>query len=271
MPSLRFGCHDFLNAQPLLRNLQDRAEALNLEIYTGAPGELADRLYSGDLDLAMIPSYEYLKKVELYRILPGVCIASRGEVGSVFLVTKEKELSQIKTVAVDRRSRTSVAALKVLFGGRFDENWSLRPTEPDLKAMLSRNSAALIIGDPALEIDRSKTPYTIFDLSEEWLHKTGKSFVHAVVAIREGVVIPNEIKIAIQNAAQKEEKQIETICREYAGNDEQKLAQYKDYFLTKISYHLGSEEVEGLIHFQKMCKKMDGGTSQQDYTWESIE
>jgi chorismate dehydratase len=270
MSPLRFGCHDFLNALPLLQNLEKRRSALNLAIQTGTPGELADRLQAGELDLAMIPSYEYLKNATTYRLLPGVCIASRGEVESVFLVTKNKNLKQIKTVAVDCRSRTSVAVLKILFGDRFDSDWNLRPTAPDLEAMLSENSAALIIGDPALELDRSR-PYIRYDLSQEWFRRTGKSFVHAVVAIREGVVISKEILNSIQNATQKDAGLLEIICRKYADEDEAKFVQCQNYLTHKISYNLGSEEIEGLTQFQKMCENIDEGMSPHDFIWENVE
>ncbi|PIR00581.1 MAG: hypothetical protein COV66_05950 [Nitrospinae bacterium CG11_big_fil_rev_8_21_14_0_20_45_15] len=270
MSPLRFGCHDFLNAQPLLKNLKKSTSALNLVIQTGTPGELADRLRAGELDLAMIPSYEYLKNVRTYRLLPGVCIASRGEVESVFLVTQNKDFKQIKTVAVDCRSRTSVAVLNILFGDRFDSDWSLRPAEPDLEVMLSESSAALIIGDPALELDRS-SPYFRYDLSQEWFHRTGKSFVHAVVAIREGVLVPKEISNSIQNATQKDADLLEVICRKYAEQDETKFVQCQNYLTHKISYHLGSEEIEGLTQFQKMCENIDEGIIQQDFIWENVE
>ena len=270
MSPLRFGCHDFLNAQPLLQNLKKRTSALNFTIQTGTPGELADRLQAGELDLAMIPSYEYLKQVKSYRLLSGVCIASRGEVESVFLVTQNADLKQIKTVAVDCRSRTSVAVLKILFGDRFASDWSLRPADPDLESMLLENSAALIIGDPALELDRS-SPYTRYDLSQEWFRRTGKSFVHAVVAIREGVVIPKEISNSIQSAAQKDAGLLEIICRQYAELDETKFVQCQNYLTDKISYHLGADEIEGLTQFQKMCETIDEGISQQDFIWENEE
>jgi chorismate dehydratase len=48
--------------------------------------------------------------------------------------------------------------------------------------MLESNDAALIIGDPAMLIDRSALH--IYDLAEEWLKHTGLPFVFAFWAIR---------------------------------------------------------------------------------------
>jgi chorismate dehydratase len=49
--------------------------------------------------------------------------------------------------------------------------------------MLATNDAALVIGDPALQIDRSQ--YVTLDLAEEWIRHTGKPFVFAFWAIRQ--------------------------------------------------------------------------------------
>jgi chorismate dehydratase len=49
--------------------------------------------------------------------------------------------------------------------------------------MLAANDAALVIGDPALQIDRSR--YVTLDLAEEWIRFTGKPFVFAFWAIRQ--------------------------------------------------------------------------------------
>jgi len=42
---------------------------------------------------------------------------------------------------------------------------------PDIETMLTAHDAALVIGDPALQIDRSR--YFTLDLAEEWIRYTG--------------------------------------------------------------------------------------------------
>ena len=109
---LRFGIHDFLNASPLLLPLKEQGVNMGFQVITDSPAVLADRLKSSDLDLAMIPSVEYFKSADSYRLVPGVCIASRGEVGTVLFFTK-KPIHEIRSIAADNRSRTSVALLKI--------------------------------------------------------------------------------------------------------------------------------------------------------------
>ena len=184
--ALRFGIHDFLNASPLLLMLKEQGANLGFQIKTDSPAALADRLKAGNLDLAMIPSVEYFKLADSYRLVPRVCIASRGQVGSVLLLAK-KPLSEISSVAADFRSRTSVALLKILFP--FPSDLVVHLVPPDLESMLVDHSAALIIGDRALTLGEFDPSLTVYDLSEEWFRQTGKTFVHAVLAVHQRVVL----------------------------------------------------------------------------------
>ena len=52
--------------------------------------------------------------------------------------------------------------------------------------MLAAHDAGLLIGDPALQIDRSR--YYTLDLAEEWIRHTGKPFVFAFWAVREAAL-----------------------------------------------------------------------------------
>ena len=85
---LKFGIHDFINAQPLSNALKTMGDWTKIEIHTNTPAHLADQLNRGELDLAMIPSIEYLKNSDRLRLLPGVSIASKNQVGTVLLVSK---------------------------------------------------------------------------------------------------------------------------------------------------------------------------------------
>ena len=53
--------------------------------------------------------------------------------------------------------------------------------------MMSEADAALVIGDPALAVDRRG--FHVLDLAAAWYELTGRPFVFAVWAVREGVDI----------------------------------------------------------------------------------
>jgi len=248
---LKFGIHDFINAQPLLASLNAMGDWINLDIYKGTPAYLADKLKRRELDFAMIPSIEYLKQADSFRLFPGISIASRNRVGTVLLVSKHP-LTNLKTLAIDNRSRTSVALLKLLFKDELSTSLKWINCDPDPEKMLREHDAALIIGDPALGF--KKEGATLYDLSEEWFQRTGKTFVHAVIAVRKGVEIDERIVEIFRVAKQEGLMKIATIARSQARQTGFPELMLVDYLKNKIRYNLGVEELDGLSYFQSLCK-----------------
>ncbi len=83
----------------------------------------------------MIPSIEYARGA--YAIVPGIAIGSRGPVRSVSLYLRGK-LEQIRRVALDTSSRTSVALARILIRERLGRDPEYVDRPPDLTAMLRR-------------------------------------------------------------------------------------------------------------------------------------
>ena len=242
------GIHDFINSQPFLEPLMKRASGIGLEIRTGSPAQLADQLSGGELDVAMIPAIEYLKHADRFRILPNIAIASRRKVGTVLLVSKVP-LGTIRSLALDDRSRTSVALLQVLYSKVFRTGLKLESQEPDPEKMLEKHDAALIIGDQALGYAREGA--LIYDLSEEWFNRTGKTFVHAVIAVREGIEI--EFTQTLMDAKQEGMQNLDAIAKTQAKKTGHPVTLLQDYLKNKILYDFGEAEMEGLVHFQYLC------------------
>ena len=247
---LRFGIHDFLNAKPLLLPLVEQGADMGFQIMTDSPASLADRLKSADLDLAMIPSVEYFKSAESYRLISDLCIASRGQVGTVLLLAK-KPINKISSVAVDIRSRTSVALLKILFP--FSLDLSVHPFPPDPESMLADHSAALIIGDQSFTLSNLHPSLTIYDLSEEWFRQTGKTFVHAVVAVREKVALNQSQKKFFQKVKAEGFGRIKEVIRTHKRLSEVGTNVLEDYLEKKIKYNLDKAAIDGLTHFSDLC------------------
>ncbi|NIQ02128.1 MAG: hypothetical protein GWM98_18410 [Nitrospinaceae bacterium] len=249
---LKIGLHDFLNAQPLLQPLQEKRQALGLSVVTGPPADLAVQLQEGKLDLAMIPSIEYLRDMEDYRLLPGVAIASRGPVDTVLLAAR-CSLDQVASIALDNRSRTSVALLEILFGETFPWNIFYDRVAPDPAAMLEKHDAALIIGDLAFGLKTLYPDLQFYDLSERWLELTGKAFVHAVVAVREEVVLDHDFLVVFQEAKAEGLARLEDIARAHSERLGISPDAGLDYLSRKIIYDLGKPELEGLQTFRDLC------------------
>lgn len=180
----RISAISYLNTAPLMWDFEHGIQGAGFDFSYTVPSQCAAQLGNGSTDIGIVPVAAYAT-VSGLAILPGVAIASRGAVRSILLVSNVG-LDDIRTVALDNSSLTSTALTRLLFekwwgGGRTFVN---RP--PDLAEMLAHNDAALLIGDPALKIDRSL--YRTYDLAEEWANLTGKPFVFAFWAVRKAAV-----------------------------------------------------------------------------------
>src|SRR5262245_51916650 len=140
---VRLGAVTYLNARPLVYGLE---RSTRFRVRYDIPSECARLLHAHETDLGLIPSIEYLRGPVPYAIVPGPAVISRGEVASVAVYTR-REPRDIRSIAMDTSSRTSVALATVLLQRRFGVSAEAAPMAPDLDGMLARADAALIIGD----------------------------------------------------------------------------------------------------------------------------
>src|SRR5438132_9646429 len=143
---IRLGAVSYLNTGPLVYGLDEQPERFHIRF--DVPSQCAALLHENRVDLGLIPSIEYLRG-PAYRIVPGVAIASDGPVASVALFSR-KSSSDVRSIALDNGSRTSVALLKVLCARWFEISPAFMTMAPDVPAMLDACDAALVIGDNAL-------------------------------------------------------------------------------------------------------------------------
>ena len=166
---IRLGAVDYLNVRPLVYGLDRHPRRISLRF--DSPAVCAALLDAGDIDLGMVPSITYLDRPG-DRVVPGVCIGSDGPVASVALFHRGP-LREIRSIALDRSSRTSVVLTKVLCARRFEISPVFLPHAPDLPPMLAAADAALVIGDPALFADHQALSGEKTDLGLEWTSMTG--------------------------------------------------------------------------------------------------
>jgi chorismate dehydratase len=181
MRRLRISAISYLNTAPLMWDFEHGEPARNFDISYTLPSGCARALQAGTADIGIIPAAAYVQIPGL-QVLPGVAIASRRAVRSILLVSKVP-VEKIRTIALDTSSMTSVALIKILFKKWLGGGRTFTAMEPNLDEMLATNDAGLLIGDPALQVDRSR--YFTLDLAEEWIRYTGKPFVFAFWAIRQ--------------------------------------------------------------------------------------
>jgi len=240
--SVRLGVVSFLNARPLVHSLQHDARfALTHSVPSRCAADLQDRR----VDVGLIPSIEYARSAEPYQIVPGLAIAAAGPVLTVRLYYRTP-LDQVRRVALDTSSRTSVALLNILLRERYGFEPVWVEAAPDLPAMLAAADAALLIGDPVFAQLDCGVPS--IDLAEEWLAHTGLPFVFAFWAGHRGVLDARRVA-ALREAMCAGVDQVEAIAAEYAAASGGDAALYRRYLSEHIRYDMGEREVEGLRLF----------------------
>jgi chorismate dehydratase len=210
------------------------------------PSVCAGLLHRGEVDLGLIPSIEYLQAPD-YRLVPGVGIGSRGPIASVALYTR-RPLGEIRHVALDTSSRTSVTLIRVLCRHRFDIDPQFVPHVPDLAAMTRDYDAGLLIGDPAFDVDHAGMGLHKVDLGEAWQAMTGLPFVYAAWTGRPGAVTAADVR-ALQQAQEEGVGAVPAIAAEYGGSDAARTARAAAYLRDNVRYGLGAAEAAGLQMF----------------------
>lgn len=257
MKPLRISAISYLNTAPLMWDFEhgDFPARTGFDISYTIPSLCAASLRDGSADIGIIPAAAYTSISDL-AILPGVAIASRRAVRSILLVSKVP-LEKIRTVALDTSSMTSVALLKVLFAKWWGGAPTFTPMAPDIEPMLKANDAGLVIGDPALQIDRSR--YLTYDLAEEWIRLTSQPFVFAFWAIRLAAWkhAPRDLDLAAVFQESRNHgllpNSLDVIAREWAPRLGLSHEQVKSYLTENIHYSLDPDCLDGMRLFYQLA------------------
>jgi chorismate dehydratase len=266
MSRLRISAISYLNTAPLLWDFEQQRASQDFEISYTIPSQCAEALRSGTADVGIIPAAAYASIPNLV-IIPEVAIAARRAVRSILLVgkpqsgliSKDQWLDHVRTVALDTSSMTSVALTKVLFGKWLGGAREYKPMAPDLDDMLRACDAALLIGDPALQVDRSR--YFTVDLAEEWVARTGKPCVFAFWAIREQSLAGRD-KAAVAEAFRDSRdhglspKNLETIAEDWSQRLGLSVEAVRLYLTQHIHYYLDAPCLEGLKLFYQLASEI---------------
>ena len=249
---VRLGAVSYLNARPLVHGLENQPE--RFELRYDIPSECARLLHAHEIDVGLIPSIEYLRGPLPYIIVPGPAVTSRGPVASVAIYTR-REPGDIRTIAMDTSSRTSVALATVIVQRRFGVTVEPVAMAPDLDAMLARADAALIIGDVALFLDHAASGVRKIDLGEEWTEMTGLPFVYACWSGWPRAVNREDVAV-LQRSRDEGVAQSDAVAAAYYPDDMHRQAVARRYLRDNIQYILGGSEIEGLTTFFRYASEL---------------
>lgn len=258
MRRLRISAISYLNTAPLMWDFEHGETGRKFEISYTLPSSCARALADGSADLGIIPAAAYAQIPGL-QILPDVAIASRRAVRSILLVS-QIPVELVRTVALDTSSMTSVALTKILFEKWLGGGREFVSMEPNIEKMLEECDAGLLIGDPALQVDRRK--YHTLDLAEEWIRYTGKPFVFAFWAVRQEAVKeadPTLDLAAIFRASRDHGLSTESLIqieKEWAPRLGLTESDVRTYLTENIHYQLDSGCLHGLRLFYQYAAEI---------------
>lgn len=243
----------YLNTAPLCYsfiygNQQERCEFLS----DAAPAVCSDMLKAKRADAAMIPAIEY-QRIPGLRAIPSVCVASKNKVRSVVLASRVP-IEAVRSIALDTSSRTSATLIQIILKRFYGIKPAYRTSPPRLADMLETDDAALIIGDPAMLIDRSKLK--VYDLAEEWRKHTGLPFVFAFWAVRD------DSKLGIGEVDFAEAKceglaHTQELAEQYSQSLGLPRAQLVTYLTENICYDLDQESLQGLNLYYQLAAEQN--------------
>jgi chorismate dehydratase len=275
---LRIGCVKYLNALPLIRGWPG-------EVNFDHPSALCQRLANGDLDVALVSSFEFLRN-PLYRIVDDVSISSDGPVYSV-VVAHRDEFSKIKEIEPDPASQTSINLLRCVLAElgltpRLAENIPaggtgsprrVRPVAGEIPMFRGR----LLIGDQAIAFRQKHAgEFQFWDLGEQWKNFAGLPFAYALWLIRPEVADAQSIAQRLRDLRDKNLASLDELIGEavagssYSGSpievDREFLARY---YRKHLRFSFGEREKQGLTAFANLCVKV-GVTPKRDWRFSVI-
>jgi chorismate dehydratase len=290
LQKLRISIVEYLNTAPLVWGFTNGPLAGKYDLSFTVPSQCAEALRTGAADIAIIPAIEY-QRISNLVVLPDLAIAAQNCVRSLLIAAK-KPIEQVRSMSLDRSSRSTQALTRILA----KEHWKIAPefseTEPDLRAMLEKADAAMIIGDPALRISigiekqsavspqgravcqgatlgmPSAEILHIYDVVGEWRKFSSLPAVLALWAARREVISPDVLSdfAASRNFGMT---QITAICHEAARELELPQQALESYLRHNIDFSLGEENLRGLERYFHEAAKLGLIASEEKVVWAS--
>lgn len=256
---LKIGEIRYANCTPVYTMLRARADCKDYEFVTGDPATLNRLFAEGKVDVSSSSSIEYARHKAEYLVIPGMSISSFGEVGSILLFSKVRvEKLAGRSIALTSASATSAVLLKILLRKHYRIEARFSTHAPDLKIMLEKNDAALVIGDEALKERKAADAGAhgelyVYDLGSVWTAYSGLPFVFALWMVRKDSAarmpgLAGRLKddlLEARMAAGNSYAAIAKTAPERSWMGEAPLVAYWE----KISYSLDDDQMEGLMRF----------------------
>jgi predicted solute-binding protein len=247
----RLAASSYLNSAPLIWSFLHGSHRGSVDFVEAVPARCAQLLAESSVEGALIPVIEY-QRIEGGFLVPNVCVGSQKEVLSVVLVSRDKQLDNINSVALDESSRTSATLVKIIFREFLDREPEWTTRAPNIEEMLEKNDAALIIGDPGMGFRRRGL--NVWDMAGLWKQHTGLGFVFAMWMVQDSAV---ERARAVDFSGARDEgvAALDEIVATYRDKISMPVEELRNYLTENIVFNVDESMEKGLrLYFELAFK-----------------
>ncbi len=248
---MKIGAVPYLNGKPLVHGLDCEP---GVELITDVPSRLAQLLRDREIAVGLLSVFACFQNPRL-QMVRGICIGCDGPSESVKIFLR-KPVDQLRTVALDTSSLTSVNLARIILSERYHIAPDFVDMKPNLDAMLDRCDAAVTIGDITMTAPTGRWP--MLDLGEEWKHLTGLPFVFAVWAVNPEMAAPGMLDM-LARAKQFGMGSLDAISESESRRLDLPFEVCRRYLSSTMRYEMTPEHAEALELFRRKAADMTPG------------
>ncbi|HBW82375.1 MAG TPA: radical SAM protein [Sphingobacterium sp.] len=242
MNKIRVSAVSYTNTYPFLNGIRKSKVMEQIDLSVDYPSACAQKVIDDQADIGIIPTAALLSLPE-YCINTDFCIGTEGAVDSVFIFAN-KPIEEVKTLRLDKQSRTSNGLARVLIKNYWKKDVELvtdESIEPD---------AYVLIGDRTFG-KKNAVPY-VYDLGEEWFNFTGLPFAFALWVSNKK--LPDSFVEEFNEALAYG---VEHATDVIAGLPEFEDFDYTKYLTEHLNFHLTAKKREAVQLYLRYLKELD--------------
>lgn len=246
---IKVGSVPYLNGKPLIYKLDENPDVVLIQ---EVPSRLAILLKEGIIAAGLVSTAACFMNPRL-QIVPDISISCNGPAQSVKLLYNG-ELSDIRKVALDTSSITSVTLVKVILSERYGLHPEYIDMPPVVPAMLHTCDAAVVIGDTTMRLPQGRWPE--LDLGEEWHKLTGLPFVFAAWTVNPELA-RHELTDILLTAKNCGLQSLDEISRSESERLQLPVDVCHRYLDEIMDYNLTDKHIEALRLFRRKVIELD--------------
>lgn len=244
--TLRLGSVSYLNAKPLIHNLDQHED---LDLILDVPANLLSGLERDLYDVALLPVIDYQR-------MPGLRLLTAGGIGCdghtlTVRIFSRLPIERITTLHCDTHSHTSVALARVILAERYNTHADLSPLNHS--ATIDLPDAMLLIGDKVVTAEPAGYPHQL-DLGHEWKRLTGLPFVFAAWMARKDVDL-RDLPARLEQAKQSGLRHVDDIVRRHALPHAWPVPIARQYLTDYLKFDIGPAQLTAIRRFHALAHK----------------